>query len=87
MSICRHELRTDDHAYEGWKEREKAQQMLFVGVNTCMFDSGFADTECDFISNRVVFIRVISKNIFRRYLSVLQGVRRFVFVHIFSKIY
>lgn len=21
--ICRHELRTDDHAYETWKERER----------------------------------------------------------------
>lgn len=21
--ICRHELQTDDHAYESWKEREK----------------------------------------------------------------
>lgn len=21
--ICRHELKTDDHAYESWKEREK----------------------------------------------------------------
>lgn len=21
--VCRHELQTDDHAYESWKEREK----------------------------------------------------------------